>query len=244
MTLIGVVSFAKPKSAMTFSVGPYLSNGGFELMSNIDLTLDFWVAHVESSFQLSAVASNNTIVLTPESSNVFKYVSFDWGNFKVEYGATNVHSSFFPTAWDVGTIPEGWTWMIGGGSNGNRLEVASDRGTYFVRYKGFFYGDAFWYSDASDFTLSTVGENRLFVDGGTNGDSYFLGLGGKYGAFTVSLLGYSSKIDVFPNVADQSPSRYVTLIDYKAGILNALLAMTENEFTSTVMRICRCSAEV
>lgn len=112
----------------------------------------------------------------------------------------------------------------------DKLWIASDRGTYFVKYKGLLYADALWYGDASDFTIGTSGEIAMFADGGTKGSAYFVGVGGRYGNFTAALRGYSAKAEIFPNVSEQIPSRYVTMIGYKDGNSNVMFAMTENEF--------------
>lgn len=229
LLLITFVSFAKPVTHATFRVGPSLSSNGILLSGSVDFFLDFWVAHVESDFSIDVTASNNTLVVTPNASEIFKYVDFDWKVFRVEYGATRTISPIFPTVWDVGKPPIGWTITLTASSDGNALSFSMDRGSYIAKYKGPIFVNAFWYKDSS---LLAIGSSKgdFFLSGGNSGDAYFIGVGGKLGGLSIALLGFSSAINVFPNLEHQIPSRYVGVFKYNSERIYAILAITENEF--------------
>lgn len=228
--LVVFVSFAKPISHASFRIGPFFSPNGVLLSGSTDFSLDFWIAHVESKFSIGVTASNNTLVVTPNASEIFKYVDFNWKTFRVEYGATGTLSSLFPTAWDVGEPPIGWTITLAASAVKNALSFSADRGSYIAKYKGPIFIDAFWYKDSSLFTVGTS-KGEFFLNGGNSGDAYFIGVGGKLGNLSMSFLGFSNAIDVFPNLECQIPSRYAGIFEYDSEKNHAILSITENEFS-------------
>jgi hypothetical protein len=230
IAVIAVSLYAKPVSHFELGTGPYFSSGTFEWGVEGNFTLDFWVAHVVSDLFVTVSATNNTLKITPFSSNVIQSAKFNWENLMIEYGATGTHSDLFLTTWDVGKIPSGWKNGIKVGNVKNELAIFWDRGTYDVKYVSpFFFSDAWWYENGM--TLTTGISNGLFyVNAGKYNDSYFAGLGGKYGNFEAMLMGFSEDEMVFPNVEDQIPSRYVGVFKYDSTLLKALFAMSENEF--------------
>ncbi len=229
LLLISVALFAKPVSYSSFRIGPSVSSEGLGLVGEMNFSLDFWVAHVESGLSVNLNATNSTLVITPNSSEIFKYVDFDWKNFRLEYGATNVHSNFFPTLWDVGTLPDDWTITIDASNSKNNLAFIFDRNTYTARYSGAFLIDMFWYAETSFFTFGTS-NGGVFLNAGTLGKSYFFGGGGSWNGFSVSAIGFSDKAEPFPNVKRQIPSRYVGTFEYRSKDFNTSFTMTENEF--------------
>ena len=229
LLLISVVLFAKPVSHYSFGIGPSISSEGLDLVGEMNFSLDFWVAHIESGVSVNLSATNNTLVITPNSSRIFKYVDFDWKNFRVEYGATNVHSRFFPTLWDVGNLPDGWTITLNASNSKNDIAFMFDRKTYIARYSGPFLIDMFWYANSSFFTLGTS-NGELFLNAGNLGSSYFIGGGGSWNGFSSSVIGFSDDVEMFPNVERQIPSRYVGMFEYKSKDFSGSFVMTENEF--------------
>ncbi len=229
LILLFTVSFAIPLSTISFLSGPSISQQGFALSSGVEMTLNFWVAHVESYFTFNTYFANNTLLFTPGASELFKYVDFNWGVFRVEYNATDTHATNFYTPWDVwniSTIPSGWTLRLKGSAGGNTLEFSADRGSYFARFSGPAYLDAFWYANTF---LMTAGFNNFFLTGGTSKGAYTLGLNGNYGNFSTSVMGFSSPIMIFPNVIHQNFSQYLWLISYHDKNLSILTGITENE---------------
>jgi len=236
------ITFSMPVSNISISLGPSISNQSLGLTSAVDMTLSFWVAHVESHFSFNTSFANNTLLFTSiDASQLFKYVDFNWDVFRIEYGATNTHSSQFYTPWDIGTsnndssiynswtigpyLP-GWTFMIKGEAGNNSLTFAYDRGGYFARFNGLFYIDSFWYANTF---LLTGGLNKIFLTGGISNGAYTVGVSGNYGAFSNSLMAFSSPVDIFPNVVHQVPSSFLWLSAYKDQNFYALMGMTENE---------------
>ena len=227
--LSGIV-YAKPISHFTFKAGPYFSEGNFETGVEGNFSLNFWVAHIESDLFLTFSATNNTLKITPRSSNVINYAKFDWKNFTVEYGATQTHSKFFLTPWDVGKRPRGWKSEIKAGNGKNGLFFSLDRGTYGVRYIcPLFFLDGWWYGNNSLFTVG-ASKGLLSLSGGNFNGSSIVGVEGKYGDFAVSLFGLSDEEMLFPNVDEQIPSRYVGIISYNSKTFKTSFAMSENEF--------------
>ncbi|WP_036222947.1 hypothetical protein [Mesoaciditoga lauensis] len=226
------VLYAKPTSKFKLEMGPYLSSQSFELGVKGNFSLNFWVAHVESDLFVSVSATNNTIKITPHSSNVIHYAKFDWKNVVVEYGATQTHSNLFLTTWDVGKIPSGWKNGIKIGNENNSLSIFLDRDTYDVEYlSSFFFSDFWWYENAAMFTVG-LPTGLLSLNGGKFNDSYFIGIGGKYGNFSAALVGFSNAEMVFQNMDTnyQIPSRYVGIFEYNDDNLKVSFAMSENEF--------------
>ncbi len=229
LLLIPVVLFSKPVSHSYFKVGPSISSEGFSLVGEVDFSLDFWVAHINSELSLNMSATNNTLVITPNSSKIFKYVDFNWKNFRVEYGATNAHSQLFPTLWDVGDLPIGWTITLSAFNDENSLAFMLDRNTYTVRYLGPLLIDMFWYGNSSFYTLGTS-NGDMFLNTGNIGNTYFIGIGGNWNGFSSSLVGFSGDANVFSNVERQIPSRYVGMFRYRSKDFYGSFEMTENEF--------------
>lgn len=229
LLLLSVVLIAKPVSHSFFRIGSSISSEGLGLVSEMNFSLDFWVAHIETGLSMNLSATNSTLVITPNSSEIFKYVDFDWKIFRMEYGATNVHSSFFPTLWDVGNLPDGWTMTLNASDSRNNLTFMFDRNTYTARYLGPFLIDMFWYDNSSFFTLGTS-NGEAFLNAGNLGNTYFIGGGGKWGNFSSSIIGFSNSVKLFPNVERQIPSRYVGMLEYKSKDFDGSFVMTENEF--------------
>ncbi len=229
LLLITFTSFAKPITHAFFRIGPSLSSKGISFSGSVDFFLDFWVAHVESDFSIDVTASNNALVVTPNASDIFKYVDFNWKTLRIEYGATRTVFSLFPTVWDIGKPPLGWTITLAASSAKNALSFSMDRGSYVARYEGSIFVDAFWYNDSSLFTIGPS-KGEFFLSGGNSGDAYFIGVGGKLGDLSMNFLGFSSAINVFPNLEHQIPSRYVGIFKYNSERIRAILAITENEF--------------
>jgi len=224
--LIVFIAFGAPRSTIFLSVGPSVSSK-LTINSSVQMDLEFWVARVEGYFSTSIYAGNNTIFFTPYASQLFKYVDFDWGIFKVEYGATSTHSDSFLTPWDIGTLPNGWSVFLNGKAGDNELSFAYDRGTYFARLKSFIYLDTFWYQNAF---LVTTKVGSIFFMAGKSGNAYGFGIAGNYGDFSNTLMAFSDPVNLFPNLNCQIPSRYAWISSYKTGGLSLIFAMTEKEF--------------
>ncbi len=226
LAIVGMVIFAAPKSTIFLSTGPSFSAEGLNLTSSVDMYLEFWVAHVESYFSVNTNFANNTLVFTPYASELFKYVDFDWGILRIQEGATETHSNEFYTLWDIGTLPAGWTITLKGETSNNSLSFAYDRGTYFARFNGFMYLDAFWYQNGF---LLTTRLGNFFLTGGLSNGAYGVGISTNYGDFSNTLMAFSNPVNLFPNVVHQLPSQYVWISDYTAGTFSILMGMTEKE---------------
>ena len=229
LLFISYITIAKPVSHVSLKAGPYFTSSGVLLSGSADFSMNFWVAHVESEFSIGVTASNNTLVITPNASEIFKYVDFNWRSFRVEYGSTGTVSHFFPTIWDVGNPPIGWEITLTATRGKNTLSFSENRGIYVAEYRGLIFSEAFWYKDSSLFVLGPSNAN-FFLSGGTFSSAYFVGFGGKIGALSMSLLGFSRDMNVFPNLDLQVPSRYVGIFKYDSNGTHAMISVTENEF--------------
>ncbi len=225
LTFLFVVAVqAKPTSHFSFKIGPYWQNEfGVKLEGNF--TLDFWVAHVQSDVAFDAFATDNSVLILPAS--MVTYVNFNWQHLLVEYGAP-YHSKKFVTCWDVGNIPTGWKIKLKARGGNSLFSLSFDRKTYDLNYENpFLFLDAWWYADHTFFTL---GAFNIFASAGNADNSHIFGAGGNVGNLELSLFVADKKINIFPNLKSQIPSRYVGILRYDSKDGKILVAMTENEF--------------